>query len=68
MVSLRSIEWNSMSTKIELVVQALQERIGQMSANYETQIAILRAEVTLLTNELENKTDVQEEISADTDN
>jgi hypothetical protein len=68
MVSLRSIEWNSMSTKIELVLQALQERIGQMSASYETQIAILRAEVTMLTNEIEKKTDVQEEIPADTDN
>ena len=56
-----------MSTKIELVVQALQERIGQMSANYETQIAILRAEVTMLTNELENKTDVQKENTADSD-
>jgi uncharacterized small protein (DUF1192 family) len=57
-----------MSTKIELVLQALQERIGQMSASYETQIAILRAEVTMLTNEIEKKTDVQEEIPADTDN
>jgi phage host-nuclease inhibitor protein Gam len=57
-----------MSTKIELVVQALQERIGQMSAHYETQIAILRAEVTMLTDELEKKTDVQKENTADTDN
>jgi phage host-nuclease inhibitor protein Gam len=49
-----------MSTKIELVVQALQERIGQMSANYETQIAILRAEITMLSDELKKYTDVQE--------
>lgn len=56
-----------MSTKIELVVQALQERIGQMSASYETQIAILRAEVTMLTDELKKYTDVQEETPASTD-
>ena len=56
-----------MSTKIELVVQALQERIGQMSSNYETQVAILRAEVTMLTDELKKYTDVQEETPASTD-
>lgn len=49
-----------MSTKIELVVQALQERIGQMSANYETQVAVLRAEITMLSDELKKYTDVQE--------
>jgi len=53
-----------MSTKIELVVQALQERIGQMSANYETQIAILRAEVTMLSEEIKGYTDVQEETTS----
>lgn len=36
--------------KAELVITALQERIGQLVANYETQIAILRAELTELTN------------------
>lgn len=56
-----------MSTKIELVVQAMQERIGQMSANYETQIAVLRAEITMLTDELKKYTDVQEETSTSTD-
>ena len=50
-----------MATKIELVVTALQERIGQMAANYETQIAVLRAEITQLSDELKKYTDVQEE-------
>ncbi len=34
--------------KIELVVQALQERIGEIVSQYETHIAILRAEITQL--------------------
>lgn len=46
--------------KAELVIAALKERIGQMAANYETQIAVYRAEITELTNELKNRTDVQE--------
>jgi molybdopterin converting factor small subunit len=36
--------------KAELIIAALQERMGQIVANYETQIAILRAELTELTN------------------
>ena len=35
--------------KAELVVQALQERIGEIVSQYETHIAILRAEITQLT-------------------
>jgi hypothetical protein len=35
--------------KAELVVQALQERIGEIVSQYETRVAILRAEVTQLT-------------------
>jgi len=34
--------------KAELVITALQQRIGEIVSNYETQIAILRAEVTQL--------------------
>jgi len=37
-----------MESKAELVIQALQERIGQMVSQYETHIAILRAEITQL--------------------
>ena len=35
-----------MSTKHELVITALQQRIGELVSNYETQIAILRADLT----------------------
>lgn len=34
--------------KVELVITALQQRIGEIVSNYETQIAILRAEITQL--------------------
>lgn len=40
-----------MTEKIELIVTALQQRIGELVSNYETQIAVLRAEVTELMNE-----------------
>lgn len=35
-----------MSNTLELVVQELQNRIGQITSQYETQIAILKAQVT----------------------
>ena len=35
-----------MTTKHELVITALQQRIGEIVSNYETQIAILRADLT----------------------
>jgi DNA polymerase III delta subunit len=41
--------------KAELVIQALQERIGQLVSMYETNMAILRAEVTQLADQLNNK-------------
>lgn len=34
--------------KLELVVQALQQRIGELVSNYETHVAVLRAEITQL--------------------
>jgi phage host-nuclease inhibitor protein Gam len=49
-----------MSTKAELIITALQQRIGEIVANYETQIAILRAELTQLMEK-----DVQEEDTED---
>jgi hypothetical protein len=48
-----------MDNKAELVIQALQERIGQLVSNYETHIAILRAEITELQNK-EKNTDSEE--------
>ena len=40
--------------KIELVIAALQQRIGEIVSNYETQIAVLRAELTQI-NETSNQ-------------
>jgi hypothetical protein len=47
--------------RTELVVQALQQRIGELVSNYETHIAILRAEIT----ELANKKDSTAEQSGE---
>jgi hypothetical protein len=38
--------------KAELVVQALQQRIGEIVSQYETHIAILRAEITQLADQV----------------
>jgi hypothetical protein len=37
-----------MADKAELVITALQQRIGEITANYEGQIASLRADLTQL--------------------
>ena len=34
--------------KLELIVTALQQRIGEIVSNYETQVAVMRAEITQL--------------------
>ena len=44
-----------MAEKAELVITALQQRIGEIVSNYETQIAILRAEITKLVEEKKGK-------------
>jgi len=44
-----------MAEKAELVITALQQRIGEIVSNYETQIAFLRAEITKLMEEKEAK-------------
>jgi phage host-nuclease inhibitor protein Gam len=41
--------------KVELVITALQQRIGEIVSNYETQIAILRAEITQMTDQIKSK-------------
>ena len=38
--------------KTELVIQALQQRIGEIVSQYETHIAILRAEITQLAEQI----------------
>lgn len=37
-----------MADKAELIITALQQRIGEIVSNYETQIAVMRAEITEL--------------------
>lgn len=41
--------------KAELVITALQQRIGEIVSNYETQVAILRAEITQLIEQKKEK-------------
>lgn len=43
-----------MADRAELIISALQQRIGEIVSNYETQVAFLRAEVTELIQEKEN--------------
>lgn len=42
-----------MDTKPELVIAALQQRIGEIVTHYETQMALLRADITILAKEKE---------------
>jgi phage host-nuclease inhibitor protein Gam len=49
--------------KAELIITALQQRIGELTANYETQIAILRAEITMMAKEQEDKQKAIDEYS-----
>lgn len=53
----------SQENKAGLVITALQQRIGEMVSNYETQIAILRAEITQLMEEKNAKEQAKEEYS-----
>jgi phage host-nuclease inhibitor protein Gam len=46
--------------KAELIITALQQRIGEIVSNYELQIAALRAEITKLVNENESYKKEQE--------
>lgn len=43
-----------MQNKQDLIIMALQERIGQIAAEYETKVALLRAEITMLLQENES--------------
>ena len=44
-----------MDNRLELVVQALQQRIGEIVSQYETHIALLRAEITQLSEQIKNQ-------------
>ena len=39
--------------RVELVIAALQQRIGEIVSQYETNMAILRADLTQVTDEFE---------------
>jgi phage host-nuclease inhibitor protein Gam len=41
--------------KVELVITALQQRIGEIVSNYETQIAVLRAEITQMADQIKSQ-------------
>jgi flagellar biosynthesis chaperone FliJ len=43
-----------MADKAELIISALQQRIGEIVSNYETQVAFLRAEITELIEQKQN--------------
>lgn len=49
--------------RAELVIAALQQRIGELVSNYETQIAVLRADLTQLSQQKEDKEKAIEEYS-----
>jgi len=55
--------------KAELIITALQQRIGELTSNYEVQIAMLRAELTMLMdqekeNAIQNYSDSLKNITA----
>ncbi|MGA1048240.1 MAG: hypothetical protein ACO3UU_09530 [Minisyncoccia bacterium] len=52
-----------MAEKSELIITALQQRIGEIVSNYETQVAILRAEITKLLEEKEAKDEAVQKYS-----
>ena len=49
--------------KAELIITALQQRIGELVSNYETQIAVLRAELTQYAQQAEDKQKAIDEYS-----
>jgi|688.fasta_scaffold198821_4 hypothetical protein len=52
-----------MADRSDLIIAALQQRMGELVVNYETQIAVLRADLT----ELINKQEAQYEYSKSID-
>ena len=54
--------------KAELVITALQQRIGEITSNYELQVAILRAEITQLVEDKDAKEKASQEYSTSLNN
>lgn len=50
-----------MDDKAQLIIAALQQRIGELTTSYESQVAYLRAEITLLIKEKESKVEAVQE-------
>ena len=42
-----------MAEKVELIIQALQQRIGELVSQYETHIAVIRTEITQLLEQIQ---------------
>ena len=57
-----------MAEKAELIITALQQRIGELVSNYETQIAVLRADLTQLMDEKNAKEEAIKDYSISLDN
>jgi phage host-nuclease inhibitor protein Gam len=57
-----------LAEKSELIITALQQRIGEITASYETQIAFLRAEITVMMEEKENREKAVQEYTDHLDN
>ena len=49
--------------KAELIITALQQRIGELVSNYEVQMAVLRAEITQLVDKEKAKDEYSQSIS-----
>ena len=54
--------------RAELIITALQQRIGEITSNYELQNAILRAEITQLIGERDAKEEAVKEYTSSINN
>jgi hypothetical protein len=57
-----------MAEKAELIITALQQRIGEIVSNYETQVAVLRAEITKIIEERDAKNEAEKNYSEQLNN
>lgn len=55
-----------MADKAELVITALQQRIGEIVSHYETQVAVLRADITQLMDKQEAINEYSQSLSEKT--
>jgi hypothetical protein len=57
-----------MAEKAELIITALQQRIGEIVSSYETQVAVLRAEITQIVEERNAKNEAEKNYSEQLNN